>query len=604
MILKKRAPLHLKDHLGELAIISRIVQMCFKYKNLIVYGFIGVIGIVSSQLFIPYLLGTSVDAAYKEISSDNSNFEILLPLAVAIIIASISRGLFAFFLQYNGEKIANAISADLRSKFHKKLQSQTFKYHDRIHTGNLMSRGIMDIEGVKMFVTTGLLRTFEILALMIAGSILLLKTDTQIGLLALGFIFPVAFIATVNRLQLRKIWYRIQKEFSVLNTNLQENLIGVKVIRAFGGEDYEMSKFNSSHKEVTDDTIKSVVISANGTSLMGFFFLLIWAILIWIGGTKVVNGTLTIGEFTQCLIYLGMLQRPVRIVGLMVNAYARAITCGMRLFEILDSKPRISSNKATATISKINKIKFNDVSFKYYQKSKDWDLNKISFSLKPNKIVGIIGPPGSGKSTIANLIPRFYDVLKGDVEINDTSVKKIKINSLRNRVGIVTQHTFLFNNTLRENISYSKPSASLDEVIKYAKIADIHDFIDSLPEKYNTMVGEFGVSLSGGQRQRLAIARNLIKDPDLLIFDDSFSALDTSTDKKIREQLIPLQKSKACLIISQRISTISHCDEILVLDNGVIKDRGSHQDLIISSEIYKTIFNLQNPKKSSDLLTS
>jgi ABC-type multidrug transport system fused ATPase/permease subunit len=222
--------------------------------------------------------------------------------------------------------------------------------------------------------------------------------------------------------------------------------------------------------------------------------------------------------------------------------------------------------------------------------------------LEPNKIIGIIGPPGSGKSTIANLIPRFYDVLEGDVEINDTSVKKIKINSLRNRVGIVTQHTFLFNNTLRENISYSKPNASLDEVIKYAKIADIHDFIDSLPEKYNTMVGEFGVSLSGGQRQRLAIARNLIKDPDLLIFDDSFSALDTSTDKKIREQLIPLQKSKACLIISQRISTISHCDEILVLNNGVIKDRGTHKDLIINSDIYKTIYKLQNPKKGSDLL--
>ena len=594
--IKFRSPLHLNSHIGELTVLIRIFKMCFKYKRLITFGFIGVAGLVGSQLWLPYLLGTSVDRAYEKISTNSNDFSILWILASFIILVSILRGFFAFLLQYNGEKIANGISADLRNNFHNKLQSQTYKYHDRIHTGNLMSRGILDIEGVKMFVTTGLLRTFEIMTLIFFGSYLLLRTDLQIGLIAFGFIIPVAIIATVSRLSLRKIWNRIQKEFSVLNTNLQENLIGVKVVRAFGGEDYEIKKFRSSHKEVTNDTMSSVKVDATGTSLVGLFFLLIWAFIIWIGGHKIIDGEMTIGELTQCLVYLGMLQRPVRIVGLMVNSYARAITCGLRLFEILDSKPRIRSIKNSNSIKKIDNIKFENVSFKYYLKSKKNDVNRINLDLKPGNIIGIIGPPGSGKSTIANLIPRFYDVLEGQILINKIPLKTLNLNNLRPRIGLVSQHTFLFNNTLRENIAYSDPSADLDKVIEVAKIADIHDFIYSLPEKYETMVGEFGVSLSGGQKQRIAIARNLFKNPDILIFDDSFSALDTGTDKKIREKLISFQKNKSTLIISQRISTISHADEIIVLDEGNIVDRGKHNDLLEKEGIYKTIFELQNPK--------
>ncbi len=592
----KESPLHLSGHLGEVTILVRIIKMCLFYRRLIILGFIGVFGLVSSQLWLPYLLGTSVDTAYEKINSGSKDFSSLWILAISIISVSILRGIFAFILQFNGEKIANRISSDLRSKFHKKLQSQTYKYHDRIHTGNLMSRGIMDIEGVKVFVTTGLFRTFEITSLMLAGSYLLFRTDWQIGAIAFGFILPVASIATISRLRLRKIWYRIQREFSVLNTNLQENLIGVKVVRAFGGENYEIKKFNSSHHEVTNDTIKGVKVDATGTSLMGFFFLFIWALVIWVGGHKVIDGNMTIGDLTQCLIYLGMLQRPVRIVGLMVNSYARAITCGLRLFEILDSRPRISTKSKKKEISIIKKVTFNNVSFKYYKKSRTNDVDGINFELSPGRIVGLIGPPGSGKSTISNLIPRFYDVLEGDILINKTSLKKISLKPLRSRIGLVSQHTFLFNSTLRENIAYSNPGLNIEKVIEAAKIADIHEFIDSLPQKYETMVGEFGVSLSGGQKQRIAIARNILKDPDLFIFDDSFSALDTGTDKAIREKLIPLQREKATLIISQRISTISHCDEILVMDKGRIVDRGKHLDLISKDGIYKTIFELQNPK--------
>ena len=212
------------------------------------------------------------------------------------------------------------------------------------------------------------------------------------------------------------------------------------------------------------------------------------------------------------------------------------------------------------------------------------------------KTIIITGPPGSGKSTIANLIPRFYDVLEGQILINQTPLKTLNLNNLRKKIGLVSQHTFLFNSTLRENIAYSRPDCDLEEVIQVSKIADIHDFIDSLPLKYETMVGEFGVSLSGGQKQRIAIARNLFKNPEILIFDDSFSALDTGTDKKIRQKLVNIQKNKSTIIVSQRVSTISHSDEILVLDQGDIVDRGKHNDLLRKEGIYKTIFELQNPK--------
>ncbi|MBA30856.1 MAG: multidrug ABC transporter [Dehalococcoidia bacterium] len=594
--------LHIGDNLSHLShkkefeVLKRITKMCFKYKKYIFLGITGVIGIVSAQLYLPFLLGNGIDKSIEIIASGSSKFNDLYLVGFLIIITSMLRGLFGFLIQYNGEKIGNNITTNLRSDFHKKLQSLSFSFHDKIHSGNLMSRGILDIEGVGLFVRTGFLRTIEILLLMFFGGILLVSVDWKIGLLSLIFIIPTASLATTTRLRLRKIWTKIQQFYSDLNTKLQENLIGVRVVRAFGGQNHEIKKFRSSHKNVTNLTIESIEVSALGQSLIGFFFLITWSLIIWVCGIQVISGNLTLGEMTQSLVYLGMLQRPVRMIGMMVNAYARATSCGLRLFEILDKEPNIKSLNNPKSLDKIHKIEAKDIVFKFDHHSEKNILNNISFKVSSNQILGIIGPPGSGKSSLAQLIPRFYDIQEGSLTINDIDIRNIDITELRKEVGIISQNTFLFNMTIKENISYGAPNSEMNEIIECAQIAEIHDFIESLPEKYETTVGEFGVSLSGGQKQRISIARTLLKKPSLVIFDDSLSALDSITDQKIREHLETSISSQITIIISHRIDSLEHANEIIVLDKGNISQRGTPSELLKKDGIYKTISDIQHPK--------
>ena len=594
--------LHIGDNLSHLShkkefeVLKRITKMCLRYKKYISLGVFGVFGIVASQLYLPFLLGNGIDKSIEIISSGSSKLNDLYIVGFLIIITSMVRGLFGFLIQYYGEKIGNNITTNLRSNFHKKLQSLSFSFHDKIHSGNLMSRGILDIEGVGLFVRTGFLRTLEIFLLMFFGGILLVSVDWKIGLLSLIFIIPTASLATTTRLRLRKIWTKIQQFYSDLNTKLQENLIGVRVVRAFGGQNHEIKKFRSSHKNVTNLTIESIEVSALGQALIGFFFLITWSLIIWVSGIQVISGSLTLGEMTQSLVYLGMLQRPVRMIGMMVNAYARATSCGLRLFEILDKKPNIKSPNEAKSLDKIHKIEAKNIVFKFDHESEKNILNKISFKTSKNQILGIIGPPGSGKSSLAQLIPRFYDIEDGSLTINDIDIKNIDIIELRKQVGIISQNTFLFNMTIKENISYGVPNSEMDEIIKCAQIAEIHDFIETLPEKYETTVGEFGVSLSGGQKQRISIARTLLKKPSLIIFDDSLSALDSITDKKIREHLETSISSKITIIISHRIDSLEHANEIIVLDKGNISQRGTPSELLKKDGIYKTISDIQHPK--------
>tara|TARA_Y100001960_G_scaffold331659_2_gene429381 strand:+ start:14205 stop:16067 length:1863 start_codon:yes stop_codon:yes gene_type:complete len=594
--------LHIGDNLSHLShkkefeVLKRITKMCLRYKKYISLGVFGVFGIVASQLYLPFLLGNGIDKSIEIISSGSSKLNDLYIVGFLIIITSMVRGLFGFLIQYYGEKIGNNITTNLRSNFHKKLQSLSFSFHDKIHSGNLMSRGILDIEGVGLFVRTGFLRTLEIFLLMFFGGILLVSVDWKIGLLSLIFIIPTASLATTTRLRLRKIWTKIQQFYSDLNTKLQENLIGVRVVRAFGGQNHEIKKFRSSHKNVTNLTIESIEVSALGQALIGFFFLITWSLIIWVSGIQVISGSLTLGEMTQSLVYLGMLQRPVRMIGMMVNAYARATSCGLRLFEILDKKPNIKSPNEAKSLDKIHKIEAKNIVFKFDHESEKNILNKISFKTSKNQILGIIGPPGSGKSSLAQLIPRFYDIEDGSLTINDIDIKNIDIIELRKQVGIISQNTFLFNMTIKENISYGVPNSEMDEIIKCAQIAEIHDFIETLPEKYETTVGEFGVSLSGGQKQRISIARTLLKKPSLIIFDDSLSALDSITDQKIREHLKTSISSQITIIISHRIDSLEHANEIIVLDKGKISQRGTPSELLKEDGIYKTISDIQHPK--------
>ena len=384
-----------------------------------------------------------------------------------------------------------------------------------------------------------------------------------------------------------------------MTTILQENLSGQKVVKAFGAEEFEEKRFLNRTGEVAEHAYEAAALQANNAGMMTFFYMASTALILWVGGTEVVDGNMTAGELAQFILYLGMLAMPVRIAAWVTNSFSRGLSAGTRIFEILDSDPSIFNHDNADSTTKIKgEIKFENVSF-YHESGKDI-LHNIDFRIKPGETLGIIGPPGSGKTSIINLIPRFYEPTDGFVTIDNISVDKFELINLRKNIGLIHQDVFLFTDSIRENIAYGNPNISIEEIEKVAKIAQIHEFVMSLPHKYDTVVGERGSTLSGGQRQRISIARALLIDPPILIIDDATSSVDTITEKYIQAQLENISQDKTTIIIAHRISSVQNADNIIVLNNGLIEQRGNHTELIQQEGIYKDLYNLQIAENQAD----
>ena len=384
-----------------------------------------------------------------------------------------------------------------------------------------------------------------------------------------------------------------------MTTILQENLSGQKVVKAFGAEEFEEKRFLNRTGEVAEHAYEAAALQANNAGMMTFFYMASTALILWVGGTEVVDGNMTAGELAQFILYLGMLAMPVRIAAWVTNSFSRGLSAGTRIFEILDSDPSIFNHDNADSTTKIKgEIKFENVSF-YHESGKDI-LHNIDFRIKPGETLGIIGPPGSGKTSIINLIPRFYEPTDGFVTIDNISVDKFELINLRKNIGLIHQDVFLFTDSIRENIAYGNPNISIEEIEKVAKIAQIHEFVMSLPHKYDTVVGERGSTLSGGQRQRISIARALLIDPPILIIDDATSSVDTITEKYIQAQLENISQDKTTIIIAHRISSVQNADNIIVLNNGLIEQKGNHKELINQEGIYKDLYNLQIAENQAD----
>ena len=576
--------------------------MALRYKGRLAIGLIAIFLASGFQLAIPILIGNAVDTATNLAGDADARAKNALILtAVLLLLASIGRGLAAMIQNYMGESVGQHIGYELRMLYYEKLQRLSFSYHAGVHTGDLITRGILDVEGVRMFVQTALLRTVFLVVLIGTGMYLMLTKDLQLGLSSLSFVPFVAWRATAARLRLRSNWYSLQEKLSSLTKVMDENLGGIRVVRAFASQDHEMKKFDGASNEALALANTQVGIRASNISIMGLAFMVAMAAVLWIGGLRVIDGEMTAGELTQFLAFMSILLQPVRQIGMMVNGYARGAASGGRLFAVLDLEPDIQ-DKPDAKDLEITEgaLEFHNVSFGY---EGEHTLNGVSFKAEPGHTVGIVGPPGSGKSTIAHLAPRFYDPIEGYITIDGQDLRDVKLESLRRAVGVVEQDTFLFTASVEHNVAYGDPWAPDDRVELASKYAQLGDYIERLPGGYDTMVGERGVSLSGGQRQRLSIARSIMLKPKLIVFDDSTAAIDAATELRIRAALAVLTKDRATIIISHRLSSLMHADEILFIEEGKIVERGTHDELLAIGGHYNDLYELQiRPGEDGSLL--
>jgi ATP-binding cassette subfamily B protein len=535
-------------------------------------------------------LGTDLE----EVSANRNSAESALWWTGGLmVIFAIIRGLFAFSQSYMGEKLSQNISFDFRNDIYAKIQRLSFSFHDRNRTGQLMVRATDDVEKVRQFIGQGLLMTAQALAMMAGTLIILFLTNAKLTLVVL-LILPLAMVLfMVFGGIARPMFMKVQQKLSRLNTLLQENMAGIKVVKAFSREKEQESQFDDAATDYMNMILRVMRLM---TFLMPSIFLLAnlgQAAMLFYGGGQIIDGTLTLGEYQKFSLYLVFVFIPVGQLGFIITQMAQAASSADRVFEIIDTENEVTDAADAKVLAEVSgDLDFENVTFRYFGGS-DVVLDGVNFSAKSGETVALLGMTGSGKSTIINLIPRFYDPSEGQILIDGQDLRKIKIESLREKIGIVMQETTLFTGTIRDNIAFGRPDASKDDVETAAKAAAAHDFILEFPDGYDTDVGERGATLSGGQKQRIAIARALLLNPQILILDDSTSSVDLQTEYEIQQALDKLMLGRTSFVIAQRISTVLNADQILVLDKGQIAASGTHEELLENSEIYSEIYHSQ-----------
>ena len=581
----------------DVAVLLRITAMAFAHRWRMAMAFGATLAAASFQLLVPQYLGAAVDQAHSLLgdAAPEQARAALWSTAGLLLAASLARGLFTMLHNYQGEAVGQLIGYRLRMAYYDKLQQLSFAYHDRVHTGDLMTRGMLDVEGVRSFVNAGMVRVGLLVILIGVGAYLLVSTDPLMGLLSLSFVPFVAWRSAVSRLKLRDSWRRLQERMSDLSRVMDESLSGIRVVRAFDASEHEMEKFTAASDAALTIADQRVDIRVRNTTAMTFAFFAAMGLVLWAGGLKVIDGVLTIGQLTEFLAFMTILQMPVRQLGMLVNAIARASGSGARLFEVLDLEPTVSdAGDARDLDLRDGVLRFENVSFSYHGDGGPVAaLHHIDFEVGPGRTLGIVGPPGSGKSTIAHLIPRFYDVGDGRITIDGQDIREVTLTSLRRAVGVVQQDGFMFTAPIANNVAYGDPWAERDRLVRATDAAQLHDYVAGLPLGYDTMVGERGASLSGGQRQRLSIARSVLTEPAIIVFDDSTAAVDAATERRIRTALTELTAKRAVIIISHRLSSLMHADEILFLEGGRIIERGSHASLLAANGKYRSLYALQ-----------
>jgi len=574
----------------------RLRPFLHAYRLQITLSFVSLMILTAGQLFIPALIREVIDVG---IGGENSR--ILVISAVILSIIGTIMAIITYAQRYLSEWIAAHIGFDLRNQLYNHIQHLPFAYHDYAQTGQLISRCIEDVRAIERFTGSGVVDLIRLVILMIGIIALLLAENARLAAIALLPMIPLVLITTNFGRKIGKLFLAVDNLLGELSSRLQESVTGIQVVRAFAREAYEIKRFDTANRGLYKARLKVIGEWSKILPSSVFLVSLGTILILWFGGQLVLEGQMTIGEIVAFNSYLLLLTLPAQQLTWLVNLAGEAVAGVQRTYEILDHAPAIRSPENAIKLSGISgSVEFNKVSL-HYSQEKAHALDDIQLKVLPNQIIALIGPTGSGKTSLVNLIPRFYDVSQGQVLVDGIDVRQVELTSLRRQIGIVLQTSLLFSISVRENIGYGNPDASMAEIIQAAKTAQAHEFIIDLPDGYETIVGERGITLSGGQRQRVAIARALLMNPRILILDDSTSSVDTQTERQIQNALNFLMQGRTTFVIAHRLSTVRRADMILVLDQGRIVERGKHHELLQQDGLYRQIYELQLRDRESFL---
>ncbi len=568
-------------------IYRRLFGYLRPYRKQALLAYAGTLGATLLNLLVPQIIKDAIDngLAARDATA-------LFLAGGLILLIALVRGLAGFGQRFFGEWLTHRVAYDLRNDFYNNVQRLPFTFHDQSHTGDLMSRATSDIAETERFVGIGLVDLVATLVLLFGVMIAMLMESVSLSLLAL---LPIpALLAAALRFggAVRPMFKAIQEQIGVLSATMQESLTGIRVVKAFAREPYELEKFDADNDEWFERRFSLIQKWADNWPFFTFLVATSIFLLLWFGGPLALDGTITVGSLFALISYVLMLSGPVQRLGFLVNLAATAGASAGRVFEMIDAPNEVADKPDAVTRDEIDgRVAFERVSFAYDNGRPI--LKDVSFVAEPGQTIALIGPTGSGKSTVTNLIPRFYNVSTGRVLVDGVDARDWQARSLRRHIGIVLQDPFLFSQTVAENIAYGRPQADTADIIAAAKAAHAHEFITSFPQGYQTRVGERGVTLSGGQKQRVAIARALLTNPRILILDDSTSSVDTETEHIIQQALATLMQGRTTFIIAQRLLTLKQADMILVMDKGRIVERGAHDELLAQQGLYRQIYDLQ-----------
>jgi ATP-binding cassette subfamily B protein len=585
-----RSPTEQTSFTGGLRAVRRALLYLRSYKGEATLAFVALLLASAASLTAPQLIRIAIDEGIAP-----RRLNVVLLAVGGLAAAALLRGLFTFLQGYLAERASQGVAYDLRNDLFAKIERLGFGYYDRVETGQLVTRLTSDVEQIRSFAGSGVVQMAAAVVMLFGTTTLLILLDWQLALLALAVV-PVIFVVLLRFVRrIGPLFREVQQTLGRLNSVLQEDLAGTRVIRTFVREDYEVARYRSVNDELLGKNLETVRAFSNNFPFVFLLANLGTLIIVLFGGLQVIGGRLTIGELVAFNTYLGFLLLPILTIGFLAAGISRAGASSLRVFEVLDAPLEVENSPDAISLPPIRcRVEFDSVRFRYPGDERE-TLRGVSFSVEPGQTVAILGTTGAGKSTLVNLIPRFYDVTGGSVRLDEHDVRNVTLASLRGQIGVVMQSSLLFSGPVRNNIAYGRPDATQEEIEAAARAAQADGFIRALPDGYDTVVGERGLGLSGGQRQRIAIARALLIDPRLLILDDSTSAVDAETEAAIQESLDRMMREnhRTVFVIAQRISTVRDANLILVLDRGEIAAMGTHDELLSTSELYNEILGSQ-----------